>query len=65
MENSVSMRELDGGLAARTYLGGTLLAGCDLDVLVVNGPSFRWAAQTLPGFADALLTGVATPAPRR
>ena len=43
----------------------TLLAGCDLDVLVVNGPSFRWAAQTLPGFADALLTGVATPAPRR
>jgi CRP-like cAMP-binding protein len=41
----------------------TLLAGCDLDVLVVYGPSFRWAAQTLPGFADALLTDVPTPPP--
>jgi CRP-like cAMP-binding protein len=34
----------------------TLLAGCDLEVLVVNGPSFRWAAQALPGFAEAVLT---------
>lgn len=41
----------------------TLLAGCDLDVLVVYGPSFRWAAQTLPGFADAVLTSAATPVP--
>lgn len=35
----------------------TLLAGCDLDVLVVYGPSFRWAAQTLPGFAAAVQSG--------
>jgi CRP-like cAMP-binding protein len=41
----------------------TLLAGCDLDVLVVYGPAFRWAAQMLPGFAEAVLTGVAPPAP--
>jgi len=41
----------------------TLLAGCDLDVLVVNGPSFRWAAQTLPGFAESVLTSAATPMP--
>jgi CRP-like cAMP-binding protein len=41
----------------------TLLAGCDLDVLVVYGPSFRWAAQTLPGFAEAVLAGVAAPVP--
>jgi CRP-like cAMP-binding protein len=35
----------------------TLRAGCDVDVLVVYGPSFRWAAQTLPGFAEAVLAG--------
>ena len=64
-----------GRLGAGTHIGATellhgtrhphtLLASCDLDVLVVNGPSFRWAAQTLPGFAEALLAGVATPLPR-
>jgi CRP-like cAMP-binding protein len=27
----------------------TLVAGADLELLVVNGPAFRWAARTLPG----------------
>lgn len=40
----------------------TLSAGCDLDVLVVYGPSFRWAAQTLPGFTDAVLSAGGTEA---
>jgi CRP-like cAMP-binding protein len=34
----------------------TLIAGPDLEVLVVYGPAFRWAAQTLPGLTDAVLT---------
>jgi CRP-like cAMP-binding protein len=33
----------------------TLVAGPDLEVLVVNGPAFRWAARTLPGLAAAVL----------
>jgi len=41
----------------------TLLAGRDLDVLVVYGPSFRWAAQMLPGFTEAVLAGVPTRRP--
>ena len=49
-----------------TWLGGaellagepypaTLVADTDLEVVVVNGPAFRWAAQTHPG----LVAGVA------
>jgi CRP-like cAMP-binding protein len=34
----------------------TLVAGPDLEVLVVNGPAFRWAARTLPGLAATVLT---------
>jgi CRP-like cAMP-binding protein len=58
-------------LGAGTQIGGTellcgarhrhtLVAGPGLEVLVVYAPAFRWAAQTLPGFTDALrpaLTG--------
>ena len=38
----------------------TLVAGPDLEILVVNGPAFRWAARTLPGLAT---TVVAPPPP--
>jgi CRP-like cAMP-binding protein len=31
----------------------TLVAGSELEVLVVNGPAYRGAAQTLPGLATA------------
>jgi CRP-like cAMP-binding protein len=45
----------------------TLVAGPDLEVLVVNGPAFRWAARTLPGLAAAVLahppTAARTPSP--
>jgi hypothetical protein len=30
----------------------TLVAAEGLEVLVLNGPAFRWAVQTLPGLAD-------------
>jgi hypothetical protein len=30
----------------------TLVAGEGLEVLVLNGPAYRWAVQTLPGLAD-------------
>jgi len=40
---------LDGARHRRT-----LVAGPDLEVLVVYGPAFRWAARTLPGFTTAL-----------
>jgi hypothetical protein len=32
----------------------TLVAGPGLEVLVLYGPAFRWAARTLPDFASAL-----------
>jgi CRP-like cAMP-binding protein len=45
--------------AGELVLGGThpvtLVAGSPLDLLVVHGPAYRWAAQTLPGLADAAL----------
>ncbi|HEX8804997.1 MAG TPA: hypothetical protein VF743_12415, partial [Acidimicrobiales bacterium] len=41
----------------------TLLAGAGVEVLVVNGPSFRWAVQTLPGLlADVQAASAAAPA---
>jgi CRP-like cAMP-binding protein len=30
----------------------TLVAGEGLEVLVLNGPAYRWAVQTLPGLTD-------------
>jgi CRP-like cAMP-binding protein len=38
-------------LTDRTY-DCTLVAAEDLEVLVLNGPAYRWAIQTLPGLAD-------------
>jgi CRP-like cAMP-binding protein len=35
-------------LAGESY-PSTLVAGTDLELVVVNGPAFRWAAQTHPG----------------
>ena len=32
--------------------GHTLVAGADVDVVVLNGPAYRWAAGNLPGLAD-------------
>jgi hypothetical protein len=32
------------------------VAGPDLEVLVVYGPAFRWAARMLPGLAETVLT---------
>jgi hypothetical protein len=29
-----------------------LVAAEGLDALVLNGPAYRWAAQTLPGLAE-------------
>lgn len=43
----------------------TLVAACDLEVLVLYGPSFRWAAQTLPNFTTALLPDTSAPGRRR
>lgn len=37
--------ELDG-----TAHRATLVAGSAVDALVITGPAFRWAAQSLPGF---------------
>jgi CRP-like cAMP-binding protein len=37
--------ELDG-----TAHATTLVAGSAVDTLVITGPAFRWAAQSLPGF---------------
>jgi CRP-like cAMP-binding protein len=44
-------------LGARELVSGaphadTLIAGTALEVLVVNGPAYRGAAQTLPGLSD-------------
>jgi CRP-like cAMP-binding protein len=52
-----------GALGPGTWIGGeelltdgtydcTLVAAEDLEVLVLNGPAYRWAIQTLPGLAD-------------
>jgi CRP-like cAMP-binding protein len=52
-----------GALGPGTWIGGeelltdrtydcTLVAAEDLEVLVLNGPAYRWAVQTLPGLAD-------------
>jgi CRP-like cAMP-binding protein len=56
-----------GRLGPGTQIGGpellggarhchTLVAGPDLELLVVYGPAFRWAARTLPNFTTALTT---------
>jgi CRP-like cAMP-binding protein len=44
-------------IGARELLAGgahecTLIAAEGLDALVLNGPAYRWAVQTLPGLAD-------------
>jgi CRP-like cAMP-binding protein len=31
----------------------TLVAEADLRLVVINGPAYRWAAQTLPGWGEA------------
>jgi CRP-like cAMP-binding protein len=52
-----------GALGPGTWIGAqelladgahdcTLVAAERLEVLVLNGPAYRWAAQTLPGLAD-------------
>jgi CRP-like cAMP-binding protein len=52
-----------GALGPGTWIGAdelledrahdyTLVAGEGLEVLVLNGPAYRWAAQTLPGLGD-------------
>jgi CRP-like cAMP-binding protein len=52
-----------GALGPGTWIGAeevladrahdsTLVAAEGLEVLVLNGPAFRWAVQTLPGLAD-------------
>jgi hypothetical protein len=52
-----------GALGPGTWIGAqellagaahdcTLVAAEGLDALVLNGPAYRWAAQTLPGLAD-------------
>jgi CRP-like cAMP-binding protein len=38
-------------LASRAH-DCTLIAAEGLEVLVLNGPAYRWAVQTLPGLAD-------------
>jgi CRP-like cAMP-binding protein len=38
-------------LASRAH-DCTLVAAEGLEVLVLNGPAYRWAVQTLPGLAD-------------
>ena len=38
-------------LASRAH-NCTLVAAEGLEVLVLNGPAYRWAVQTLPGLAD-------------
>ncbi len=56
-------RRLVGALGPGTWIGAeelladrahdcTLVAAEDLEVLVLNGPAYRWAVQTLPGLAD-------------
>jgi CRP-like cAMP-binding protein len=42
-------------LAGRAH-AATLVAGRDLEVVVVNGPAFRWAAQTHPDLLRAVPT---------
>jgi CRP-like cAMP-binding protein len=53
-----------GALGPGTWIGGdevladrahdcTLVALEGVEVLVLNGPAYRWAVQTLPGLADA------------
>lgn len=43
--------------AAELLRGGihpaSLVAGANLELLVINGPAYRWAARSLPGFATA------------
>ena len=52
-----------GALGPGTWIGAqellaggahdcTLVAAEGLEVLVLNGPAYRWAVQTLPGLAD-------------
>jgi CRP-like cAMP-binding protein len=52
-----------GALGPGTWIGAqellgsgahdcTLIAAEGLEVLVLNGPAYRWAVQTLPGLAD-------------
>lgn len=40
----------------------TLVAGDDLEVLVVNAPAYRWAAHTLPALDPTTGVGIATDA---
>jgi hypothetical protein len=44
-----------GELLATAPHADTLVAGPGLEVVVVNGPAYRWAAATLPGLADDAL----------
>jgi CRP-like cAMP-binding protein len=41
----------------------TLVAGDDLEVVVVNGPAYRWAARSLPALAPPTVTGTLTDQP--